>query len=85
MATVNEVRAAIDRANVMIEEARGALNTTVVGKLAEAKVLIDWIRETSIDPLGAPQLAAAIETCEQQVAPLCGSAIESNLTYRSGL
>lgn len=85
MATVPEVRAAIDRANLLIAEAQSALNVGVTGKLSEAKVLVDWIRETSIDPLGAPQLGAAIELCEQQVAPLCASAIESNTTYRSTL
>lgn len=85
MATVREVRAAIDAANELIAEAQGALNTVVAGKLAEAKVKIDFVRQTSVDPLGAPQLAAAIELLEQQVAPLCSSAIESNMTYKAGL
>jgi hypothetical protein len=85
VATVPEVRAAIDRANHLIAEAQGALNTQVAGKLGEAKVLLDWIRQTSVDPLGVPQVAAAIELCEQQVAPLCTLAIEQNLTYRGSL
>jgi hypothetical protein len=85
MATVPEVRAAIDAANNLIAEAQAALTTTVSAKLAEAKVMIDWIRQTSVDPLGSPQLATAIELCEQQVAPLCSSAIESNTTYRGTL
>jgi hypothetical protein len=85
VATVPEVRAAIDAANELIAEAQGALTTIVSAKLAEAKVKIDWIRQSSVDPLGAPQLGAAIELCEQQVAPLCSSAIESNLTYKAGM
>lgn len=85
MATVREVRAAIDEANELIAEAQGALNTIVAGKLAEALVKVQFVQRTSVDPLGVPQLVAAIGMLEQQVAPLCSSAIESNTTYRGTL
>lgn len=72
-------------ANHSIAEAQAAATTIVSLKLAEARVRLDYVRQTSIDPLGVPQLTAAIDMIEQQVVPLCGSAIESNTTYMSTL
>jgi hypothetical protein len=84
VATVSEVRAALSRANHLIAEAQSGVQQ-VAGKLGEAKVLIDWIRETSVDTLGAPQIGAALEMCEQQVAPLLTIAIEQNSNYGATL
>jgi hypothetical protein len=79
MASVAEVRAAIDQANALIAEAQAQAQATS-GKLAEARTLINWIRQTTVDPLGLPQVSSAVEKADE-IGQLCNLAIEANTTY----
>lgn len=84
VATVAEVRAAIDRANVLLAEAQLAVNATVQNKLGEAEALLKFVQQGSVDPLGAPQVSAAV-ALSQDIAALITLAIEQNQNYTATL
>lgn len=83
MASVSEVRAAGGRAAQLLAVAQ--INAHAVsGQLAEALALLNWIREDSADPVGTPQVAAAIEDVDK-VAAACGAAIEDIAAFTGRL
>lgn len=84
VATVAEVRAAIDAANVLLAEAQLAVNATVQNKLGEAETKLKWVQQGSVDPLGVPQVGAAI-ALTQDIAALISLAIEQNQNYTGTL
>ncbi len=79
VASVAEARAAIDQANQLMAEAMAA-NQVVDGKLAEALALITWVRGSTVDPLAAPHLASASESCGN-VHKSLNLGIEANNVY----
>lgn len=81
--TVAEIKALINRANELTAEGQ-ELATTAAGKLAESLQLINIVRQTSADPMGAPALLGAIADVESAAAK-CHIAIEAATTYRDGM
>ncbi len=83
MATVAETMAAIQRANEQIAQAQEATRLATI-KWEDARATLLWLRQNTVDPLGLPAVAAAIDACE--TAQRLGTpAIEANVTYGSGL
>lgn len=83
MASAGDVKAAIAQAKLSLAEAQ-ELSRATNEKLNEALVKINWIRQTSVDPMGAPEIQAAIEACDL-ILPLCNAAIENAETYAGTL
>jgi hypothetical protein len=72
-----QVRAASD-------ELPTGLVTVAMEKLRSATELLMWVRETSQDPMGVPQLGSALEAAERAAAAL-RVAQDSLTTYLAGL
>lgn len=83
MASAGEVRAALDHANRLIAGAQSAANAAA-GELSQAEQMIDWIRRGGNEPLGGPQVAAAIDKFAE-ITTLLHAAIEANQTYGADL
>ena len=83
MPTTAEVRAAIDAASTDIAEGM-ELARQAQEKMETAKVKLMWVKETTVDPLGVPQVSAAADGLET-VQQLAHIAIENNQTYASNL
>lgn len=83
VASVAEVRAAIDSANESAAQAQEAARAAA-GVLAEAQALVNWVRATSVDPLGGPQFTRASELFDQ-IHALIAQGIEANNAYKATL
>jgi hypothetical protein len=81
VASIEEIKAALERAGQLAAEAKDAV-FVAEGKAAEALQLVNFIRDTSVDPIGAPQLLEAIRLMLEAGTQL-QLAIEANTTYRS--
>jgi hypothetical protein len=83
VSTVEGVKAAIGAAGEICAIASREL-FRIEGDIGRALELMNTIRETSIDPMGAPQISAAIEQVGEANASL-RAAIEAGATYRAGM
>lgn len=83
VSTVAEVKKAINVVKTLVSEAR--LDATNCGnKVADALAKINVIRETSVDPIGAPALGRALDLADELKAA-CTRAIEEMETYKGSL
>lgn len=80
VASVAEINAAIDRATVLMAEAKESI---IIGgsKLGEALQIINFVRETSVDTIGAPQVTEAIDLTDRS-GLLVDKAIEIAVSYK---
>jgi hypothetical protein len=83
LASVAEVRAAIDVANDNAERAAAKI-AAAIQETADALTQINYVRATSVDPLGGPMIETALEKLDEAIGNL-SAAIEANNTYRSTL
>lgn len=83
LASVAEVRQTLLAVEAMIEDGRASVMAGEA-RLTDALGLINICRETSVDPMGAPQLAVAIEKLNEASAGMLLAAQESE-RYRTSL
>lgn len=83
MATIAEVKAAIDACNTVIGEAFAA-TSAAAQKFTDAQSALRAVRDTCTDPMGQPMIVAAQEACEEAVRN-AHAAIQANEIYRDGL
>lgn len=83
VASVAEVRAALDQAAELTAEGQG-IAQAAMQKFTEAAALINWVRQTSVDPIGIHELTIAADKC-QDAFERANVAIEQNRTYASTL
>lgn len=83
MASVEEVKAIVSAAGVHCAEVSGAL-FALESQAGEALQLLNFVRETSVDPMGAPEVAQAIEKIGEANA-LLRRAVEIGNTYKGTL
>jgi hypothetical protein len=79
VASVSEVKATIQEADRILAEQIDKL-FALEGELTTAARLLNAVRQTSVDPMGLPQVRAAIEQIGEANAML-RQAIEENTTY----
>lgn len=83
VSSVQEVRAAVSAAGQVCAQVVDGL-FALEGEAGTALAALNTIRETSIDPMGAPQIMAAVEKIGEAAA-LLREAIEVGVTYKAGL
>jgi hypothetical protein len=83
MPSTAEVKAAIDAANTDIAEGM-ELARQAQTKCETGKVKLMWVKETTVDTLGVPQVAEAISELER-AQQFIHIAIENNQNYASNL
>jgi hypothetical protein len=83
VSSVEEVRAAISAAGEVCTQVSSSLSG-LASEAGTALATLNTVRETSVDPLGAPQVAAAIERIEEANALLL-QAIEIGNIYKGTL
>lgn len=81
--SVEGVKRIITRAGEVLAEASAELFITE-GRASEAAELLNLVRDTSSDPMGAPEVMAAIEKIGE-ANELLRQAIEIGVTYKEGL
>lgn len=83
MSTVEEVKAAISAAGATMTQAIAAL-AAAEEEISSAARLLDFIRQTSVDPMGFPQAMTAIERLGEAMGMLRAS-VEAGESYKASL
>lgn len=83
VSSVAEVHGALDAANQQITEAQ-AQAVGARESIEHALAQVNFVRDTSVDAMGAPHLASALDLCQDVINRLT-AAIEANNTYAATL
>lgn len=83
MASVAETKAALSAVSVELAQVVQAL-FGIEGDLSRALEIMNVVRETSVDPIGAPEISAAIAKIEE-ASTLLRKSIDDNMQYRAGM
>lgn len=83
VSSVEEVKAAISAAGEICATASQEL-FRIEGEVGSALEVMNTVRQTSVDPMGAPQISEAIEKIGEANA-LLRIAIEAGVTYKAGM